>query len=250
MATQSNCIQQRTRTKAAPSFPRERQPQQPQQQPQQQQQQVFTQQQQLPPNHPLFLSSTPHPYFANNTPQLSDLDGWRLPPLHSAPLSGPSRRSSRGPRAPSPARSVIDAQRVFTWDQTNHFQTQQRQHFRRKSITSNTSSSDHRLRSPSPGTPRTNSKQLRASNDKRYNSNNNNNRKMTGQSNAGGGNPGCSFETALVNSRRRIPYSVGSESLAVVPLGSYHARLDEKDERCLSVDIMDLYHVTFLLIFG
>lgn len=66
---------------------------------------------------------------------------------------------------------------------------------------------------------------------------------MTGQSNAGG-TPGCSFETALVNSRRRIPYSVGSDTLAIVPPGSYHSRLDEKDERCLSVDMMDLYHVS------
>ena len=72
----------------------------------------------------------------------------------------------------------------------------------------------------------------------------NNNRKMTGQSNSGGNGPaGCSFETALVNSRRRIPYSMGSDTLAVVPPGSYHAKLDDKDERCLSVDILDLYHV-------
>jgi DNA polymerase sigma len=67
---------------------------------------------------------------------------------------------------------------------------------------------------------------------------------MTGQSNAGSNSgAGCRFETALVNSRRRIPYSVGSDTLAVVPPGSYHARLDEKEERCLSVDILDLYHV-------
>jgi hypothetical protein len=67
---------------------------------------------------------------------------------------------------------------------------------------------------------------------------------MTGQSNStGNGVTGCSFETALVNSRRRIPYSVGSDTLAVVPPGSYHTRLDDNDERCLSVDILDLYHV-------
>ena len=240
MATQSTGIQQRTRTKAAPAFPRERQPeQQPQQQQQQlqQQQYVAQQQQQQHPNHNFFLP-TPHPYFANNNPQLSELDAWRLQPLHSAPISGPSRRSSRGPRTTSPARSAIDPQqRVFTWDPSSHFPNQQRQYFRRKSITSNTSSSDHRLRSPSPGAPPASRTAFR-SHDKRLN----NNRKMTGQSNAGG-NPGCSFETALVNSRRRIPYSVGSESLTVVPPGSYLARLDEKDERCLSVDIMDLYHV-------
>jgi DNA polymerase sigma len=60
---------------------------------------------------------------------------------------------------------------------------------------------------------------------------------------AGSNNSGCAYETALVNSRRRIPYSVGSESLTVVHPGGYHARLEDKDERCLSVDIMDLYHV-------
>jgi hypothetical protein len=241
MATQPTGIQQRTRTKAAPSFPRERQ--QPEQQPQQQQQQhLAEQQQQHHSNHNFFLPPTPHPYFASNIPQLSELDAWRLQPLHSAPIHAPSRRSSRGPRTTSPARSVIDPQqRVFTWDPSSHFPNHQRQNFRRKSITSNTSSSDHRLRSPSPGTPRAVRTALRSPNtthDKRLN----NNRKMTGQSNAGG-NPGCSFETALVNSRRRIPYSVGSQSLAVVPPENFLARLDEKDERCLSVDIMDLYHV-------
>src|SRR5271155_3401541 len=60
---------------------------------------------------------------------------------------------------------------------------------------------------------------------------------------AGSNNSGCGYETALVNSRRRIPYSVGSESLTVVHPGGYQARLEDKHERCLSVDIMDLYHV-------
>ena len=73
-------------------------------------------------------------------------------------------------------------------------------------------------------------------------------RKLTGGNNgnpgsAGSNNSGCEFETALVNSRRRIPYSVGSESLSVVQPGGYHARLDEKVERCLSLDIMELYHI-------
>ena len=77
--------------------------------------------------------------------------------------------------------------------------------------------------------------------DKRLGSNN---RKMTGQSNSGGNGPsGCCFETALVNSRRRIPYSMGSDILAIVPPDSYHAKLDDRDERCLSVDILDLCHV-------
>jgi DNA polymerase sigma len=56
-------------------------------------------------------------------------------------------------------------------------------------------------------------------------------------------NNGCRFETALVNSRRRIPYSVGSEKLAPVPPESYSTRLDDKEERCLTVDMMDMYQV-------
>jgi hypothetical protein len=74
-------------------------------------------------------------------------------------------------------------------------------------------------------------------------------RKMTngGVSNssasANGAAGGCVYETALVNSRRRIPYSVGSEPLQIVPTGQYLQRLDEKDERCLTVEIMDLFQV-------
>src|SRR5947207_5937752 len=184
MATVSNGIQQRTRTKTAPAFPRERQ-QQPQ--PQQQQQQ---QQQHLQHHHPTqayFLPPTQQQYFTNN-PQLGDLESWGLQSLQSAPISGaphPPRRSSRGPRTASPTRSVIDTQtRVFTWDQQIHFPSQQRQHFRRKSITSNTSSSDHHphhlhqhvrsSRSPSPATPRTSRNTLRApmTQDKRRSNNN------------------------------------------------------------------------------
>lgn len=252
MATVSNGIQQRTRTKTAPAFPRERQ-QQPQQQ-QQQQQNLQQQQQQHHPAQAYFLPHTQQQYFTNN-PQIGDLETWRLQSLHSAPISGPShppRRSSRGPRTASPTRSAIDPQtRVFAWDQQTRFTTP---HSRRKSITSNTSSSDHHpqhhhhqqfrsSRSPSPATPRASRNNLRTpmTQDKRLG---NNNRKMTGQSNSGGnGSTGCSFETALVNSRRRIPYSMGSDILTVVPPGSYHAKLDDKDERCLSLDILDLYHV-------
>jgi hypothetical protein len=61
---------------------------------------------------------------------------------------------------------------------------------------------------------------------------------------------GCVFETALVNSRRRIPYSVGVEPLAMVPPGHYLRRLDEKDERCLTVEIMELYQVFRSSVFG
>jgi hypothetical protein len=252
MATQSHGIQQRARTKTAPSFPRERQHQQ--QQPQQPQ---LTQQH---PVQPYYIPHTPQAYMTNN--HLGDLDAWRLQSLHTAPISGPPRRSSRGPRTSSPIRSLDPQSRVFSWDQQpNHFpSSQQRQQFRRKSVTSNTSSSDHHnhlrsprpSRSPSPGTPRNSlsSRPLRTPMSNDYNKRVNN-RKMTGQSNSGSNSgSGCSFETALVNSRRRIPYSMGSDSLAVVPPGSYHARLDEKDERCLSVDILDLYHVFSLSFSG
>lgn len=74
---------------------------------------------------------------------------------------------------------------------------------------------------------------------------------MTNGSNGtGSSGPPCALETALVNSRRRIPYSVGSEPLATVSPDQYHARLDEKDERCLTVDILELYHVCFFLPLG
>lgn len=227
MATQSNGINQRARTKTAPSFPRERQQQQ--HQPQPQPQTYFLPQQQYLP-----------------TP--ADFESWRSQHLQSVPLVPHSRRSSRGPRPGSP----IDPQtKAFNWDQSSPYSSQRNQ-FRRKSITSNTSSSDHHAllrsphpsRSPSPGTPRTSlsSRTIRSQeSNKRVPT-----RKMTGQSNGTANPTGCRFETALVNSRRRIPYSVGSESLAVVPPGSYLAKLDEKDDRCLSVDIQDLYHVRTL----
>ena len=243
MATQSNGIQHRTRTKTAPSFPRERQlSQQHQQQPQPLQQQPHLGQAYFLPPNPQYLPSH----------QRSDVDGWCLQSLQSAPMSGPPRRSSRGPRTASPTRSVDSQGRVFTWDQSAHYPP--RQNFRRKSVTSNTSSSDHHTllrsphpsRSPSPGTPRTSlsPRALRTPATVHEYNKRTNNHKMTGQSNGGSSAAsGCRFETALVNSRRRIPYSVGSDTLTVVPPGSYLAKLDEKDERCLTVDIWELYHV-------
>jgi serine/threonine protein kinase len=53
----------------------------------------------------------------------------------------------------------------------------------------------------------------------------------------------CQFETALVNSRRRIPYSVEYEQLAVIQPGIYARSLDEKDARGITVDILDLHLV-------
>jgi len=221
MTTQSNGVQQRTRTKQAPSFPRERQPSQQQQQPQQG---YYIPSQQYPPP----LNCTTNGVNGSNGVNGDSIDSWRL---------APPRRSSRGPRTASP----VDAStRVFTWDHPPSSNPQQ-QRFRRKSIISNTSSSDHPTlhrssRSPSPN---------------RRHQCGPTSRKMTGQSTGSGPNgvqtQGCEFETALVNSRRRIPYSVGSDALAVVPPGSYHSKLDEKDERCLSVDILDLYHVLYPL---
>lgn len=221
MASQtSNDIQPRSRNKAAPSFPRERQQQ--------------------------LQSSYYHPqqqYLNNNQ---IDLATWRLNTGHSTPIPSPVPlgRNSRGPRTTSPGRSVDG--HGFNWDSNNRFPQQQQ--YRRKSIISNASSSDHTLlrspqqsRSPSPGGPR-NSLSPRfprtpsVVRDKR-----NNNRKMP-QTNGVGGN-GCRFETALVNSRRRIPYSVGSDKLAPVPPESYSRRLDDKEERCLTVDMMDMYQV-------
>ena len=231
MATQSSGIHQRTRTKLAPSFPRERQPSE---------QHSFQQ----------YYVPTPQHYANGQT----EVESWRIQSsLHSAPIppssaEGMVRRTSRGPRTASPVRSET---RVFTWDQHPQFSSQ-RQHFRRKSVTSNTSSSDqhtllrspHPSRSPSPGTPRSSlsSRTLRTPMTSEYKRIFN--RKLI-QSNGTNGavNMGCIFETALVNSRRRIPYSVGAELLAIVPPENYLQKLDEKHERCLSVDVIDLYHV-------
>jgi hypothetical protein len=246
MTTQSNGNQQRTRTKQPPSFPKDRQ--QPPQQSQSQQQQALPALQQTHPAQTYYIPHSQQPQYLPNH-QITDVDGWRLQTLQSQPISThPPRRSSRGPRTASPFRST-DQQRMFPWDQPTF---PQRQNLRRKSITSNTSSSDHHTllrsprpsRSPSPGTPRSSLSPRATRTPSTVHEYKRTTRKMTGQSNAGS-NPGagCRFETALVNSRRRIPYSVGSDTLAVVPPGSYHARLDEKEERCLSVDILDLYHV-------
>ena len=253
MSAASSAHTLRPRTRTAPSFPRDREQRDHQQtspQPSTQQIPISPQTFFIPNNN--FLSDSP----------LNDLEAWRLhQSFQAAAMNGhppPRRTTSRGPRAQSP----IDpsAAKIFVWDSsTSHFSPSSRPQFRRKSVTSNTSSSDHHhlrsprpSRSPSPAAPRASSNCARPSRTpmthefaKRPIT-----RKMTGQSNAGSNNSnsGCVFETALVNSRRRIPYSVGSESLAAVPPGSYQSRLNEKDERCLSVDILDLYHVCLFVL--
>jgi len=239
MATQSSS---RTRTKQPPSFPRDRQQQQPQPDPSTPlTQPPFPQSYFIPP------SSTTQPYIPTHS--LPDLEAWRLQTVQSAttPSSAQPRRSSRGPRASSPVPSLDSSSaRFYSWDVHSA-------RYRRKSVTSNTSSSDHHhlrsprpvSRSPSPATPRTSlsPRTLRtpaSANDLHKRPP----RKMTnGSTGTGSFGPPCALETALVNSRRRIPYSVGSEPLAQVSPDQYHAKLDEKDERCLSVDIEDLYHV-------
>jgi hypothetical protein len=222
-AQTSNDIQPRTRNKAPPSFPRERQ--------------------QQPPSSAYY-----HPQQYPST-QLGDFDAWRLQTLHSTPVPSPvsNGRVSRGPRTTSPVRS-INGQQGFTWESTTGFQ---QAYHRRKSVISNASSSDHHAllhsphqsRSPSPGGPHNSGspRTIRTSSVVR-DTKRGNTRKMP---TTNGTTNGCRFETALVNSRRRIPYSVGSDKLAPVTPGSYAAQLDEKEERCLTVDIMEMYQVLF-----
>jgi hypothetical protein len=251
MSAASSAHTLRPRSRAPPSFPRDRDQRE---------------HQQAPPQHPsLQIPMSPRSYFMPNNPpyldtSLADLESWRLQQsFHAAAMNGlppvPRRTSSRGTHPQSPIDAT--AAKILVWDSPNsHYPPSSRQQFRRKSITSNTSSSDHHhlrsprpSRSPSPAAPRNSNcaRPPRTPMTHEY-TKRPTTRRMTGQSNSGSNNPnsGCVFETALVNSRRRIPYSVGSEALAVVPPGSYQSRLDERDERCLSVDILDLYHVCLI----
>lgn len=52
---------------------------------------------------------------------------------------------------------------------------------------------------------------------------------------------GCKYETALQRSRRRIPYSIGSEPLDSVDPSKIRSRLSEDDERRLTTDMRELY---------
>ncbi|CAM1506097.1 Fc.00g057380.m01.CDS01 [Cosmosporella sp. VM-42] len=52
---------------------------------------------------------------------------------------------------------------------------------------------------------------------------------------------GCKYETAQINSRRRIPYSVGSERLEKLDLRTVKNKLSEDDERKLATDMREVY---------
>ncbi|GAO18667.1 hypothetical protein UVI_02059110 [Ustilaginoidea virens] len=52
---------------------------------------------------------------------------------------------------------------------------------------------------------------------------------------------GCKYETAQINSRRRIPYSVGNDRLEKLDLRSVKSKLSEDEDRRLAADIRILY---------
>ncbi|KAI9163959.1 Poly(A) RNA polymerase cid13 [Paramyrothecium foliicola] len=52
---------------------------------------------------------------------------------------------------------------------------------------------------------------------------------------------GCKYETAQINSRRRIPYSVGSDRLEKVELRNVKSKLSEDEERKLATDMREIY---------
>ncbi|KAL0937538.1 poly(A) RNA polymerase Cid11 [Colletotrichum truncatum] len=52
---------------------------------------------------------------------------------------------------------------------------------------------------------------------------------------------GCQYETAQVNSRRRMPYSLGSDKLERTNLDKIKSKLSEEEERKLTTDMRELY---------
>ena len=52
---------------------------------------------------------------------------------------------------------------------------------------------------------------------------------------------GCRFETAVPHSRRRMPYSIGTDRLEKVDLAKLTSRLSEKEETTLTKDMQELY---------
>jgi hypothetical protein len=52
---------------------------------------------------------------------------------------------------------------------------------------------------------------------------------------------GCKFETAQINSRRRIPYSVGSDRLEKLDIRTVKSKLSEDEERKLATDMREIY---------
>ncbi|KAI1634756.1 hypothetical protein F4809DRAFT_643170 [Biscogniauxia mediterranea] len=53
---------------------------------------------------------------------------------------------------------------------------------------------------------------------------------------------GCKYETGLKHSRRRIPYTIGSDPLEKVDLKGVQSKLSEDDERRLTTDMRELYN--------
>lgn len=52
---------------------------------------------------------------------------------------------------------------------------------------------------------------------------------------------GCKYETAQINSRRRIPYSVGSDRLEKLDMRTVAPKLGEEEEEKLAKDMRDIY---------
>ncbi|KAL7620911.1 hypothetical protein AAE478_008221 [Parahypoxylon ruwenzoriense] len=52
---------------------------------------------------------------------------------------------------------------------------------------------------------------------------------------------GCKYETGLKHSRRRMPYSIGSDQLEKTDLQTIKSKLSEDDERKLTTDMRELY---------
>ncbi|KAI0376206.1 hypothetical protein F5Y04DRAFT_214951 [Hypomontagnella monticulosa] len=52
---------------------------------------------------------------------------------------------------------------------------------------------------------------------------------------------GCKYETGLKHSRRRIPYSIGTDMLERTDLHTIKSKLSEDDERKLTTDMRELY---------
>ncbi|KAK5988625.1 Poly(A) RNA polymerase cid13 [Cladobotryum mycophilum] len=52
---------------------------------------------------------------------------------------------------------------------------------------------------------------------------------------------GCKYETAQINSRRRIPYSVGNDRLEKLELRTVKSKLSENEEKKLASDMREVY---------
>ncbi|TVY92892.1 Poly(A) RNA polymerase [Lachnellula willkommii] len=58
---------------------------------------------------------------------------------------------------------------------------------------------------------------------------------------SGGPRGGCRYETAMAHTKRRIPYSIGSERLEKLSASSIKSKLSQDEERALSTDMRELY---------